>query len=214
MIEKAEQVVPGNRKAEVIRRLGAGEGLENLILTDLNLAGLELEGVSFRGADIRGVSLYREEESEDGKTIETTTNIRGADFTDAIFAGGTDFYRVDAEGTIFGYTESIDSRRKSHPGDCGGLFRFDGCEGNFKETRWTNIDFGGGTEFEAMFFGADLSGAVVRECLLAEIDLSETTIEGITIIDPAPISLNGLKINKQQIESLAQAIKLADKEEQ
>jgi uncharacterized protein YjbI with pentapeptide repeats len=204
-------------RQDVIGRLEQGEDLNDLDLKDLNLAGLALAGKSFKRSDIRGMSLYEERDGANGTIIEITTNIQGADFTDAIIADtaqGTDFYSVDAEGATFGYTESIVSRRISHPKDGGGLFRFDGRGGNFKRTRWTNTDFGGGTGFEAMLEGADLSGAVMEGCLLAEIDLSKTNIEDISIIGTPPLFLNAIKINAQQVKSLAQAIKLTDEKEQ
>ncbi len=210
-------------REDVISRLEKGGNLENLILTDLDLAGLNLEGKSFRGSDIRGTSLYREEQSEDGKHVEIMTNVKGADFTDATIADlglGTVFYKVDAEGATFGYTEDLLSRRKRfrefgkdmEAEDTGGLFRFDGGEGNFRKTKWVNADFGGSTGFESIFLGADLNGAIIRGCDLSAMDFSETKIDGIAMIDP--VSLKDMRINEEQIESVVQAIKLTDRKKQ
>src|SRR3989339_764977 len=218
-IEKPKKLT----RDEVESRLATGESLENLILTDLDLAGLNFEGKSFRESDIRGMSLYREEQKEDGTLVEIRTNIKGADFTDTTIAdmGPEVFFgRVDAGGATFGYTEKLVDRRKRHKEsgkaptaeDTGGLFNFNGSEGNFKKTRWVNADFGGGSGYEAIFPKADLSEATIEESDLTEINLSETNIENIKIIDP--VSLFGMKINENQIESVVQAIQLTDQEKQ
>jgi len=221
--EKETQMPHKLTRSDVINILKEGGNLEGLILADLDLAGLDFEGKSFRGSDIRGMSLYREEQSEDGGHVEITTNIKGADFTDAIIADlgwGTVFRGVDAEGATFGYTEDLPSRRKrfreSGEGmeakDTSGLFRFNAGEGNFRETKWVNVDFGGGTGFESIFFGADLRGAIIEGCDLSAMDFSETAINDIAIIDP--VSLEGMRINEKQIESVAQAIELTDRKKQ
>lgn len=222
-IEKPEKLT----REEVINKLERGEDLENLILTDLDLAGLNFEGKSFRGSDIRGMSLYRKEQREDGTSVEIKTNIKGADFTDvtiADFGPGVFFGRVDAEGAIFGYTENLISKRKLHrkrlkesgkapkAEDIGGLFSFDGSEGNFRKTKWVNTDFGGGSDYESIFPGADLSEAVIEGSDLSGMDFSETKIDNISII--GPMLLNGLKINEKQIESMVQAIELSDQKTQ
>jgi len=212
-------------KEEVVSRLESGENFENVVLADLNLAGLDFENKSFRGSDIRGLSLYDERQDEEGTTIfEIRTNIKGADFTDATIAdlgSGTYFGKTNAEGAVFGYTESLLVRRERHhesgkaptAEDTGGLHRFNGRDGNFKKTTWTNADFGGNTGgFEAFFSGADFSEATLEECDLAGIDFSETNIDGIRIIEP--VSLFELRINENQVESLVQAIQWADQEEQ
>lgn len=210
-------------RQEVESRLAKGESLENLILTDLDLAGLNFEGKSFRRSDIRGMSLYREEQKEDGILVEIRTNIKGADFTDTTIAdlGPEVFFgSVDAEGTTFGYTEKLVDRRKRHKEsgkaptaeDTGGLFNFNGSEGNFKKTRWVNTDFGGGSGYEAIFLKADLSEAIIEGSDLTEIDFSTIKIDSIKIKDP--ISLHGLKINEQQILTLVRAIKLSDEKYQ
>lgn len=210
-------------REEVESRLTAGESLENLILEDLNLAGLNFEGKSFRGSDIRGLSLYKEEQKEDGTIVEIRTNIKGADFTDITIAAHWAealFARVDAEGATFGYTENLVSRRKRHQEsgknptahDIGGLFSFNGGEGNFQKTKWINIDFGGGSGYEAIFPKADLSESIIEASDLTEIDLSTAKIDGIKIKDP--ISLRGLIINEQQITTAVEAIELTNSQYQ
>lgn len=203
-------------REEVISKLERGEDLENLSLTDLNLAGLNLEGKSFRGSDIRGLSLYAKAQSEG-------TNIKNADFTDTTIADlGPEalFQEVEAEGAKFGYTEDLISRKKRlkesgqapRAEDTGGLFGFNGLRGNFRKTKWTNIDFGGGSGYEAYFPEADLSQSIIAGSDLSGIDFSETNIDSIKIIDP--LSLRGLKINEKQIESVAQAIELSNQKAQ
>jgi len=207
-------------REEVESRLERGDSLENLNLKDLDLAGLDLEGRSFRGSDIRGMALYRESKRGDGTLIEARTNIRNSDWTDATIADlgeGVFFGRVDAEGATFGYTENLASRRKRHKEsgkaptaeDTGGLFGFDGSKGNFKKTIWRNVDFGGGSGYESIFPKADLSQSLIEGSDLTEMDFSTAKIDGIKIKDP--MSLHGMKINEEQISSMAQAIELTDK---
>jgi len=206
-------------RAGVEGRLERDESLENLDLRDIDLAGLDLEGQSFRGSDIRGMILYGKEKGEGDTIIERRTNIRDSDWTDATIADlgeGVFFGRVDAEGATFGYTESLVSRRKRHKKagkaptaeDTGGLFGFDASQGNFKKTIWRNVDFGGGSGYESIFPKADLSQSLIEGSDLGEIDFSTIKINGIKIKDP--ISLRGMKINEEQISSMAQAIELSD----
>lgn len=210
-------------RAEVESRLERGESLENLDLTGLDLAGLDLEGKSFRGSDIRGMTLYGKEKGEGDTIIERRTNIRDSDWTDvtiANFGEGVFFNRVDAEGATFGYTENLSSRRKRHKEadkaptaeDTGGLFCFVGSQGNFKKTIWRNVDFGGGSDYESVFEGADLSQSLIEGSDLREKDFSTTKIDGIKIKDP--LSLHGMKINEEQISSIAGAIELTNKKHQ
>lgn len=225
-IEPSKQEIEKPKKLtreEVTSILERSENLENLILTDLDLAGLNLEGKSFRRSDIRGMSLYREEQDEDGKIVEIKTNIKGADFTDSTIADlGLEvfFSRVDAEGAIFGYTENLISRRKRQKEsgkaptaeDISGLFCFNGSDGNFKKTKWINADFGGRSDYEAIFPGANLSESTMEGCDLSGIDFSEANIKNIKIIDS--VSLRGMKINEKQIESVVKAIQLSNQEKQ
>jgi len=217
--EKSEKLT----KEDIINKLNNKESLENLILSDLDLSGLDLENQNFRGSDIRGMILYREEKDEDGKVVEIRTSIKGADFTDTTIAdlGPEVFFgRADVTKSIFGYTENLIARRKRHKEsgeipraeDIGGIHGFNGNEGIFRETRWINVDFGGGTGYEAVFQDADLSEAVMEACDLSGMDFSETNIDGIKIIDP--ISLSGTKINESQIETVIQAIQLSDQNKQ
>lgn len=209
-------------REEVEARLAAGENLENLYMIDLDLSDIDFEGKSFRGSDIRGVYFYGEKQDENGKIIELITNLRRADFTDATIGDlGPEaiFARVEAEGAIFGFTESLTSRRKRHAklkesgdrpeaADSGGLYGFNGGGGNFKKTKWNNIDFGGGSGYEALFPGADLGEAEIIGSDLSGLDFSTTKIGDIKIKDP--LSLRGLVITEQQSDTLAGTIKLSD----
>lgn len=220
--EAAAEKLKKLTREEVIARLERGEDLENLYIIDLDLSDLDFENQSFRGSDIRGVCFYGEKQGPDGKTLEVPANLRRADFTDATigdFGPETIFVRVEAEGAIFGFTESLISRRKRHaemkksgerPGvaDSGGLYGFNGGGGNFRKTKWNNIDFGGGSGCEAIFPGADLSEAEIIGSDLAGLDFSTTKIDGIKIKDP--LSLRGLIITEQQVNTLAQAIELSN----
>lgn len=203
--------------AQVAEKIKRGESLENLDLQDLNLAGLPLAEKSFRGADLRGVSLYQYDQDKDKETV---TNISRADFREAILAdtaGGCDFFRVDAEGAKFGYSETLADRRTRHQNkfravgqkppitDSGAFYRFDGSEGNFQKTFWLNVDFGSGTDFNADFTGADLSGATFAGCDLSGLDLSRTKIAGLKLIGFN--LLDRLIINENQVAELAAAIK-------
>lgn len=212
-------------REEVIERLSRNEHFENVDIADLDLSLSELnfEGKRFCGSDIRGLRLCREKYREDGTLIEIIrANIRGADFTDAIIADqGTEiFFRwVDAVGASFGYTEDLLSRRKRQEEsgnapieDSGGLFCFNGSRGDFRKTTWTNIDFGGGSGYEAIFHRANLSESIMNGCDLREMDFSESSISRIKIIDP--VSLWGMRINLKQIEGVAESIEFTDQEEQ
>lgn len=213
--QKMEKPIKLTRE-DVIKRLEKGEKLENCNLADLDLSGLNFEGKSFRDSDIRGVTLYNESQKEG-------TNIKNADFTDAVIADpGLEvlFALVNAEGTTFGFTENLLVRRKRQresgkipeAADIGGLFNFNGSAGNFKKTKWLNSDFGGGSGYETLFPNADLSESEITGCDLNQIDFSKTKIDNIKIIDP--LTLQGMKINVNQIETLTQAIKLTNKEAQ
>lgn len=210
-------------REEVIKRLENKENLEDLVLVDLDLAGLNLEGKSFRRSDIRGLSLYRKDKDKEGQIIELKTNIQGADFTDATVAdlGPEVFFgRVEAKGATFGFTENLVSRRTrlKESGqtptaeNCGGFFGFNGSEGNFNNTQWANIDFGGGSGYEAIFPGTDLTAATIQGSDLAGIDFSQTKIDHIKIIDP--VSLLEMKINTSQIETIANGVQLSNQDQQ
>jgi hypothetical protein len=101
-------------RREVEQKIAGGENLEKNDLSDLDLSGLNLEGTSFRGSDVRGIILYHK---ADGDKPELITNIKNTDWTEALIASVgpmTDFRKVVAEGATFGYTESLESRRKRH----------------------------------------------------------------------------------------------------
>lgn len=103
------------------------------------------------------------------------------------------------------------SGERPETADSGGFYGFNGGGGNFKKTKWNNIDFGGGSGYEALFPGADLGEAEIVGSDLAEIDLSTTKIDDIKIKDP--LSLRGLIITEQQADTLARAIELNNKKE-
>jgi uncharacterized protein YjbI with pentapeptide repeats len=212
-------------REEVEALLTRGEDPENLNLIDLDLAGLNFEGKKFSGSDIRGVYFYGKKRNENNEVIELITNLRNSNFTDATIGDlgpETIFCQVEAEGAIFGFTEDLISRRNRHaemkksgeqPGvaDSGGLYNFNGGGGNFKKTKWINIDFGGGSGYEAIFPGANLSEAEIIGSDLAGLDFSTTKIDGIKIRDP--LSLQDLIITEQQVDALAEAIELSDERE-
>jgi uncharacterized protein YjbI with pentapeptide repeats len=203
---------------EVIGRLESKIPLENLVLADLDLAGLNLDNVSLRGSDIRGLNLYRQEQQQDGSTLEVKTSIKGADLTDTLIADlGPEVYfkKADAEGATFGFSKNllerrkqqIESGRKPKAEETGGLFNFNGTDGNFKRTKWLNADFGGGSGYDAIFPRADLSEATLEGCDLSGTDFSDSNIENIKII--SPLSLSGMKIRAEQLDSVASAIEFS-----
>ena len=97
-------------------RLKKGEHLEFLNLQDLNLAGLNFEGKRFCASDVRGVTFSVQIDQEDGTQGIELANLRGTDWTDAIFADfgeGVYFGHSNAEGARFGYTEDLIFRPRS-----------------------------------------------------------------------------------------------------
>jgi len=216
-------------REEVDARLREGQNLENFNLSGLDLAGLSLDGVSFRGSDIRGLKLFRREGDDDETAKRTFTKVNGADFTDAVFADfeeQTFFVGAEAEGTVFGYSEDLVTRRARHAAkrkatgvvagveDSGALFGFYGNGGKFKKTKWTNIDFGGQDPEKESYLepasldGADLTEATIEGCDLSHIDLSTTTIDGLQIINP--VHLESMIITEDQVETVAAAISFTD----
>ena len=216
-MEATEGKIKKLTREEIEARLANEESLENLDLSDLDLAGFDLEGQSFRGADVRGLKLFRPGADE---TQDVITNIDNSDWLDATVAdesAATDFFGVSANGATFGFSESLRNRRARlrqsgvapGPKDCGGYYGFMAGNGDFKNTQWQNIDFGGGATIAGSDFGgADLSGAVFTECDLSQLDLSGAKIDGIKILNP--VWLKGLTISEKQISALARAIELAD----
>ena len=208
---------------EVWEKLVKGENLEKAKLTDLDLSGLKLEGKRLCGADVRGLRLWGETTDEGGKTEEVRTNIEDSDWTDATvgsFGNETFFGRVDAFGAKFGFNETLGSRfarlsaagKKPSESDSGGYHNFNGTEGNFSMTEWNNVDFGGGTGYEARFSGADLTSAKFTGCSLAEVDLTDCRIDGVRII--TPYSLEGLRITVDQVPAIARAIEYPNQDRQ
>jgi|GEM_PF-1940790 len=224
-MEKFESILPPKpevKKSEkltredVIKRLEQNKNLENYNLAELDLSGLNFEGKSFRGSDIRGVNLYDEVQKQGA-------NIENADFTDTIisdFSLDVIFARVKAERATFGFTENLATKRKRQrdsdklpqPADFNGFFNFVGTGGNFRKTKWLNTDFGGDSGCEALFPDADLSESEITGCDLNQIDFSETKIDKIKIIDP--ITLRGMKIATNQIETVVQSIQLTNQDAQ
>jgi uncharacterized protein YjbI with pentapeptide repeats len=201
-------------REEVVNKLEVEENLDGFDLADLDLSGLNLERKSFRGTDARGLRLYNLEKKEE-------TNIRNADFTDAIMSSvgnETVFATVQAEGATFGYTETLLARQKRYKQlgevmpetDNGGYYNFIGNKGNFQKTKWINIHFGGGSDNEASFMDTDLTDAIIEAGDLSNFDLSQTKIDNIKIKDPVAIS--GLRINEEQTDTLAQAFELSNQE--
>jgi len=213
--QKIEKPVELTRE-DIIKRIEKGENLENLVLAALDLSGLNFEGKSFRNSDIRGVTLYNNSKKENA-------NIKNADFTDTVISDydlAVIFARVNAEGATFGFTENLSAKRKlqsdsgkiPQPADFNGFFNFVGTAGNFRKTKWLNADFGGGSDCEALFPKADLSEAEITGCDLNQIDFSETKIDKIKIIEP--ITLRGMKIATNQIETVVQSIQLTNQDAQ
>lgn len=199
---------PQLTRADVEERLGRGEHLEGVSLVDLDLAGLELRGKRFCESDVWGLQLHR---SADETTLEVTTDIRDTDWTDAAFASigqETFFGRVNAEGATFGFTETLAARRQRHAAsgqppsdrDSGSYHNFNGIEGNFRRTTWRNIDFGGGTGYDALFTEADLTDAVIDGCNLGGLDLTTATITGMEFRDGC--WLRGMRIRADQMEAV------------
>jgi len=221
-------------RQEVEYRIKQGENLENFDLQNLDLAGLNFEGISFRGSDVRGVIFFRQTKGANNEVEKITTNLKNTDWTDALFArfdlneqeNEGNFIKVDAQGATFGFTESLAARRERHnierqekkktptEKDSGAYLNFIGSSGNFENTKWMNIDFGGDKEggYEAIFFDADLSNALFTNCDLSYIEFSETKIDGLKIKDPH--GLEGLIIKENQISSLIQAIEYTDSQKQ
>lgn len=230
--ERPREMPPKERtrltREDVLKRLEANEQFEGVDLVDVDLAGLNLESRSFRGSDLRGIKLFRKEKDPDGNSVEIRSSIGRADFTDVTFASvgdENDFRGVSAEGATFGYTENLGARRARQKSeyetsgkvprdhDKGSLHGFNGTEGNFRNTRWANADFAGdGYGAEALFGGADFTGAVIVGGDLSNIDFSKTALTGIRIVEP--ISLSGMKITADQVSVIFEAIECTTEERQ
>ncbi|MDP3795353.1 MAG: pentapeptide repeat-containing protein [bacterium] len=221
-----EQLRPLLRQ-DVEARIARGEHFEQMTLRDLDLSGLSFDGMSFRGADIRGSTFYRSVRDAEGNiTEEHQSSIQDCEFTDAIVADlGPEVFlgRINGRGTRFGYTEQLSARRDRHARetaqgrlpsaeDSGGFYNFNGSEGNFQETTWKNIDFGGGSGYEAIFHGADLRNARFEGCDLSFIDLSTAILDGILI--QGPISVQGMVISSEYVDDVARGVAFDVSEEQ
>lgn len=113
-------------------------------LHDLDFAGLDLRGKRFQDSIVYGLQLWRGEQhpvtgAVDPET-EVRTDIRETDWTNAkvgSVGAETFFGRVNAEGAVFGFAESLTDRRQRHAAsgvqltdlDSGGYHTFNGAEG-------------------------------------------------------------------------------------
>jgi len=207
-----------------IMRVG-DKDLSGLDVSDLRLNGENLVGGKFRDCDACCIDLSPRK--GDGG-VEEPTDIRDTDWTNATFAPLAEFSSfkgVNAENATFGYEMTLEERqlmfakikeegRIPNEYECGGYFGFDGSDGNFKNTKWTNIDFGDGSGYEAFFPGANFEGAVFDGCNLREIYLAESKLKGAKFIINNVSYLRGMVINKDQVEMVSQGISLSDSVEQ
>jgi len=195
---------------QVKQRLLAGENLEKTNLKKLNLTGIDMPGASLRFSDVRNISF------DDGQ--ETITNLNDTDWTDCIIGtveAPTELVFVDAQNAKFGYSETLDEKRlrlieQKAQGkiptsfETGAFYNFNGSCSDFTGSVWTNIDFGGATGWEAIFFSTKFNDATFDNCDLMEIDLSKTFLANAKFIDP--VSLAGMIITEKQIPDLIKGI--------
>ena len=175
------------------------------------------------------VDLSPRVDNIDGKDVEAPTDIRNTDWTDATFASAGEFssFRgVNAENAKFGFGITLEERQemivriqkeeKRPPNEYkyGGYFGFEGRDGNFKNTKWTNIDFGGGSGYEAFFPGANFEGTTFDNCNLSEIDLTGCNLERMKFNINDASYLQGMIIGKDQINAVSQGITLSDSTKQ
>ena len=201
-------------REEVEARLTRGEHLEKMNMGDLDLSGLELGGRRFNGSDVRGLRLFNEARAE-------RTDIRNTEWRDVELCSlgqETVLAYADAEGSNFGYSETLSARRQRCAGkrlpeqDSGAYLNFNVQQAKLARTSWENIDFGGAFAddgYEARFQGADLKGARFAGCDLSNLDLTESDIAGLVIEDPD--SLAGLRLDADQVEAVAAGIRYSDK---
>lgn len=205
-------------RADVERKIAAGEQFESADVSGLDLAGLPLAKKNFRSARAENVRLYRK--GPDAKSF-VATDISDSDWTDAVLvseSSGTIFIRVNAEGARFGYSESLAACRERNrvqfektglmPNDeRNALFGFNGSGGNFKKTSWKNVDFGGG-DYGAYLDQADFSSANFDGCDLSGIDFSSCNLEGVSINDA--LELRGLKLSEHAADAVARGLSFSD----
>ena len=191
------------------------EALESFDLSDLNLSGLNLSNRSFRGCDARGISLGPKFD-EDGQIIEGT-NAENADWTDAFFESYgpyANFMGIEANNSVFGFGKTLyqqrNQTRETAMKNPSLYLGFDGRRGKFKNCKWKNIDFQGGSQFGTMFNDADLSGSEFDGCDLREFNWTDVKIDGIKITIYDPDSLNRLMIYEDQAQDLINAINFHD----
>ena len=214
---------------QVAETMRGDKDLSRLDISDLHLNGEILAGAKFIGCDARGIDLSPRAEQKDGELVEVSTDIRNTDWTDATFASAGEFssFRgVNAENAKFGFAITLEERQKMiariqkeekrppNEYECGGYFGFEGRDGNFKNTKWTNIDFGGGSGYEAFFPGANFEGAIFDNCNLREIDLTGCNLERVKFNINDASYLQGMIINKNQADAVSQGIALSDSTKQ
>ncbi len=213
---------------DILKLISQEKKVHDVDMTDVRLCGENLSGVSFRGCDIRGINFSpKQAESEHG--LEKPTDITNTDWIDTIVAttsGYTSFVAVMADGAKFGFEMTLADRnemiatikekenRGPQESECGGYFNFDGRDGVFTNTTWKNIDFGGGTNYNADFSGARLDAAFFDRCNLQQIDLSQTSLEWIGIKVESVLQLKGMIIAEDQVEIIAEGIIVTNNEMQ
>jgi len=206
-------------RQDVEEALKRGDNFDNIALVDQNLAELDLNGKHFRSSDIRGLKLNDDDPDEDG--INERAEIQNTDWTDAIISDPekeTDFSFVQADGSKFGFTETLATRRAlrdktgGQTDDIGDLCNFNASDGIFTESEWKNLDFCGKAKYRPDFRGAWLNRSTITGCDLGRLDLSRTFLTDISIIDP--VSLDHLSIDKKDVPTIAKAIKFTDQASQ
>jgi len=221
---------PKKPTAEQVRAILNGDrDMSGLDINNLRLNGFDMKGCDFTGCDARGIDLSPETKQNGKETAEKPTDIRETNWTDATFASAgefTSFKDVNAKGAIFGFKMTLAERqqmiaetiknkgRGPNEFECGGYFNFDGTGADFSKTKWINIDFGGGSGYEAFFDGADFKEADFKGCNMSNIDLSNTKLDKVKFAINEPDELFGMVINSEQIEMIIQGISLNNPEKQ
>ena len=208
-------------RADVEKRISAGEDFESVDVSGLDLSGLSLSGKNFRGARAENVRLYQK--GSEGKDM-VTTDISHSDWTNAILVSESSdaiFIRVNAKGARFGYSESLAAcRERNHvqyaetgfipTDDRNALLGFNGSGGNFQKTSWKNVDFGG-ADYGAYFKSADFQGAVFDGCDLSGIDFSTSNLEAVIFQDP--VQLDACCVAAKDAGLVLEAFRLTDHNE-
>jgi len=215
-------------KAEVLAIMSKDKKLDNADINGLKFNGENLSGGSFRGCNASDIDLSPKIENIEGKEIEVPTDISNTDWTNTALASAkgdsTSFKGVKAENAKFGFEITLTEREKilkqiqqekraPNEFECGAYYNFDGRKGNFKGTKWTNVDFGGEFEgHEAFLSEADFTNATFDKCNLRGIDLSKANLDGVKFIVNDESLLDGMVIRSDQAEIMAKGIVYEDKE--